>query len=96
MLRNSVLRVSDFNELLLTDSYTDTDTGVTHLYFAQRVNSLTVLNTSFTVTVTSAGRILNVAGGFVPGVAASTIATMPTISAAAAATATQVARAHVE
>ena len=45
----------------------DASTGLTHVYFRQSLNGLTVRNTDAAVHIMSDGRILTVSGNFVPG-----------------------------
>ena len=55
----------DVSSAVVTDQYTDPDVGVTHVYFKQQVNGLTVDNTSINVNLTRDGQILSVGGAFV-------------------------------
>ena len=61
------LTSADLSPIVVTDRYTDADTGVTHLYFRQDYNGLEVSDANFVVNVTGDGRLINVAGGFVTG-----------------------------
>ena len=76
------LAATDLASTVVTDQYTDTDTGVTHIYLRQQYNGLTITNANLVINVMSDGRVLNVGGGLVPGLsrqAASALA--PTITA---------------
>jgi len=61
------LTADDISHMLVTDRYQDGATGVTHLYLRQEFNGLDVDGANFVVNVMPDGRIVNVAGGFVPG-----------------------------
>ncbi|HVT79468.1 MAG TPA: M36 family metallopeptidase, partial [Phycisphaerae bacterium] len=78
------LTVQDVLTAAVSSQYTDADTGLTHIYLSQQFGELQVENTSLTVTVTAAGQILNVAGGFYPAAADHVIATAAPISASLA------------
>jgi len=71
---------SDLREYRVTDQYTDHDTGVTHIYLRQQLNGLDILNTTLSINVAKDGRIINVGGGFVSGLAQ--IAAQPGFAAA--------------
>ncbi|HWP40583.1 MAG TPA: M36 family metallopeptidase, partial [Tepidisphaeraceae bacterium] len=60
---------AEFATPFVTDQYTDSLTGLTHIYLRQEFNNLPVLNADLVVNVMRDGRILSVAGGFVPGLA---------------------------
>ena len=60
------LNTSDFSDITVTDQYTDTGSGTTHIYFQQRYQGLDIVNTSLTVTVTANGSVLNAAGEWLP------------------------------
>ncbi|WP_428938380.1 M36 family metallopeptidase [Fontivita pretiosa] len=60
---------AEFATPFVTDQYTDSLTGLTHIYLRQEFNNLPVLNADMVVNVMRDGRILSVAGGFVPGLA---------------------------
>jgi extracellular elastinolytic metalloproteinase len=57
---------SDVASPLVSSEYTDSLTGVTHIYLQQQFNGLPVLNANLTVNLLSDGSILSIAGGFVP------------------------------
>ena len=46
---------------IITDQYTDSDTGLTHIYWRQEFNGLEVVNTNMNVNITADGRVLNMA-----------------------------------
>src|SRR3972149_6569369 len=64
---NLGLTEDDFSHKITTDQYTDADTGITHIYLGQEYNGLEVSNAYIVVNVNADGCIINVAGGFVPG-----------------------------
>ena len=74
------LTAADVSHAVVTDRYQDSDTGVTHIYLRQEYRGLEVSNADFAINVTADGRLINVAGGFVPG-----LSDTPSISLAAAA-----------
>src|SRR5262245_6189957 len=59
------LKPADVAYPIVTDNYTDRDTGVTHIYLRQRLNNLPVDNTSINLNIARDGRILSVGGAFV-------------------------------
>jgi extracellular elastinolytic metalloproteinase len=61
------LAENDLRDPLVTDDYTDADTGLTHIYLRQRVNDLEVDSANFNITVDASGEIVTVGGGFVRG-----------------------------
>jgi extracellular elastinolytic metalloproteinase len=50
------LRQSDIADLTVSDSYTDADSGVSHVYFAQRHKGVEIFNALLNVTVTGDGK----------------------------------------
>ena len=58
---------ADFDSAIVTDAYTDADSGVTHVYFRQTHNGLEVQSADVNVNVMKDGRILSAAGGFIAG-----------------------------
>jgi hypothetical protein len=64
---NLGLTEGDFNHFIVTDQYTDSPSGITHLYLRQEYNGLEVINANLAINITANGRIINVGGGFVPG-----------------------------
>ncbi len=67
--RSLGLTAADVADPLVTDQYTDTDTGVTHIYLRQRINGIEVSGADVSVHVMRDGQILSMAGGFVPDMA---------------------------
>ena len=61
------LSSADIVQSVVTDEYASTDTGMTHIYLRQELNGLPIVNANINVNVTADGRVLNVSGGFVPG-----------------------------
>ena len=57
----------DLDVAAVTDQYTDSRGGVTHIYFAQTLDGLRVANATLNVNVTNDGRIINVGSSFVAG-----------------------------
>jgi extracellular elastinolytic metalloproteinase len=64
------VRLADVANPLVTDQYTDADTGVTHIYLRQQVNGLPVVNANLSVHLTADNQLISVAGGFIDGLAA--------------------------
>jgi len=62
------LSQADVTSSVVTDSYTDADSGITHVYLRQTYNGLEIYNTDMTITVMKDGSVLSVGGSFVPGV----------------------------
>jgi Zn-dependent metalloprotease len=58
---------ADVADPVVTDQYTDPDTGITHLYLRQRYNGLQVLGTDLSASVSRDGRIIMVGGAFLGG-----------------------------
>jgi extracellular elastinolytic metalloproteinase len=65
--RRARVTAADVANPIVTDLYTDADTGTTHIYLRQRYNGLPVANADLNVTVLHDGRILSVGGVFVAG-----------------------------
>jgi extracellular elastinolytic metalloproteinase len=63
------LTAADLTDPAVTSQYTDSDTGVTHIYLRQRVNGLEVAYADLDVSLTSAGEVIAAGGGFVAGLA---------------------------
>jgi hypothetical protein len=64
------LRAADVRELVLTDRYTSTHNGVTHLYIRQAHRSIEVVGAEVNVNVASDGRIISLNSSFVPNLRA--------------------------
>ena len=81
------LQPRDILQSIVTDHYVSSDTGVTHIYLRQQLSGLEIVNANISVNVTTDGRVLNVGGGFVSGLAdISAPAAGPHITAPAATT----------
>jgi extracellular elastinolytic metalloproteinase len=78
------LEASDLTDMELTDSVRSSVSGVTHLYFRQRLGGIPAYNAQLQVHVTPSGQILIVNNGFLPGLAEAVAALMPGIDAATA------------
>lgn len=75
------LTASDVADVTITDQYTSQDTGVTHVYFVQRLNGIEVFNGVFNVNVMPDGRILNPGNRFVSGLSQKALGTVPSLTA---------------
>jgi extracellular elastinolytic metalloproteinase len=60
----------DVSDLRLTSRYTDSDTGMTHLYLRQTIGETEVLGSDVGVHVTADGRVLTVGSSLLRGVGA--------------------------
>jgi hypothetical protein len=72
------------NNLVVTDQYTDEDTGVTHIYLEETFHDLEVVNTSLAINIAADGSVLSVGGDTVAGLASleqTAAATAPSITA---------------
>ena len=80
------LTEKDFDNIKITDLYTDSDSGITHIYLRELYNGIEVSNANLAININSQGSVINVGGGFVPGLnsasitlsLAGTSTTMPT------------------
>src|SRR5262249_4748751 len=61
------LTPADVSQALVTDQYSDPDTGTTHIYLRQTYNGLEVANANLNINLTADNRVINVGGGFAPG-----------------------------
>jgi extracellular elastinolytic metalloproteinase len=59
------LSAADVTNVLVTNSYLDTSTGITHTYLQQRVNGLAVFNATGAVHTDKAGKVIFAAQDFV-------------------------------
>ena len=73
---------ADLAELRVSDRYTSSHTGVTHLYFTQQLGGIDVFNGVLNVNVMPDGRILNVGTRFVGDLKRRVAATAPSLTAA--------------
>src|SRR5207247_1206914 len=64
------LSPADLADPIVTDQYTDTDTGIAHVYLRQQVNGLPVINADFSIGIAANGAVISAGGGFVPGLTA--------------------------
>ncbi|MBC8106998.1 MAG: M36 family metallopeptidase, partial [Anaerolineae bacterium] len=63
------ITAGDIGTPIVTDQYTDSDTGLTHIYLRQQVNGLEIANANANFNVRSDGRILSIGSTFVSGIA---------------------------
>ncbi len=63
------LRAQDAQSAVITNQYTDADTGATHVYMQQTLNGLPIQNTSLGIHFTRDGRVIAVNSGFVANLA---------------------------
>ena len=61
------LTATDLAQSRVTDLYTDSNTGITHIYLRQTINGLEVENANINVSVAASGRVLTAGGGYVAG-----------------------------
>jgi uncharacterized repeat protein (TIGR01451 family) len=74
----------DVADLVVTDQYTSSHNGVTHIYLGQRFGGIEVYNAIINVNVTADGRIINIGNRFVPNLARAVVGVTPGIGAAEA------------
>lgn len=75
------LMASDVVDAELTDRVSSAVSGVTHLYFRQRVNGIPVYNAQLHFNIASDGRILSVNNQFLPNVTAAVASLRPGLDA---------------
>ena len=63
------LSPTDLAQSRVTDRYTDSDSGITHIYLRQTVNGLEVENANINIAVSRTGNVITAAGGYVAGLA---------------------------
>src|SRR5206468_5663257 len=56
------IKSSDLANPIVTNQYTDPDTGETHIYLRQRVNGLEVANANLSISLTRDNRVIMVGG----------------------------------
>jgi len=61
------LSAGDLDHFVVTDQYTSANNGVTHLYLRQTYRGLEVLGADLHANIATDGRVINLAGSFVPG-----------------------------
>ena len=81
------LRAADVADPLITDSYFDASTGLTHTYLQQRVNGLAVFNATGAVHTNAQGRVVLATQDFVADAAAKAGRPQPALSPTQAVTA---------
>ena len=74
------LSASDVANPLITNSYTDASTGLTHTYLQQRVNGLVVFNATGAVHTDKTGKVIFAAQDFVTNATAKAGAPTPALS----------------
>jgi hypothetical protein len=74
------LSASDISNPLITNSYTDASTGITHTYLQQRVNGLVVFNATGAVHTDKTGKVIFAAQDFVSDAAAKAAAPSPVLT----------------
>jgi extracellular elastinolytic metalloproteinase len=79
---DSGLELTDLADVLVTSSYTDTDTGTTHVYLRQRFRGIEVSTADIGINLAADGRIINLTGTFLPHLATRVNTTSPKRSAA--------------
>lgn len=77
------LTAADLNRTVVTDRYTSSDTGTTHLYMQQTYNGLPVADATISIHVAADGQIVSAAANFVRNLVhpATNTPPVPTISA---------------
>jgi len=78
------LSAGDVANALVTNSYTDASTGITHTYLQQRVNGLVVFNATGAVHTDKSGKVLFAAQDFVVNANAKAAAATPALTPAQA------------
>lgn len=82
------LSADDIRNSIVTDQYTDSHTGMTHIYLRQQLNGLPVVNANASIHVAADGRVLTASAAFVPGLSGlentSAMAIRPDLTAAEA------------
>lgn len=84
------LKATDVADVLVTNSYTDASTGITHTYLQQRVNGLVVFNATGAVHTDKAGKVIFAAQDFVANATARAAAPTPALTPAQAVVAASV------
>lgn len=86
------LTEADVNEYVVTDRYVARHTGVTHLYFRQKVNGIEIFGANLNAHVLPNGRILTLNNQFVPNLNRVNVNAQPELTAIEA---TQAAALHL-
>ncbi len=84
------LKTTDVADVLVTNSYTDASTGITHTYLQQRVNGLVVFNATGAVHTDKAGKVIFAAQDFVANANSRAAAPTPALTPAQAVVAASV------
>jgi extracellular elastinolytic metalloproteinase len=84
------LKTTDVADVLVTNSYTDASTGITHTYLQQRINGLVVFNATGAVHTDKTGKVIFAAQDFVANATARAAAPTPTLTPAQAVVAASV------
>lgn len=84
------LKATDVADVLVTNSYTDASTGITHTYLQQRINGLVVFNATGAVHTDKAGKVIFAAQDFVANATARAAAPTPALTPAQAVVAASV------
>jgi extracellular elastinolytic metalloproteinase len=84
------LKATDVADVLVTNSYTDASTGITHTYLQQRVNGLAVFNATGAVHTDKTGKVIFSAQDFVVNATARAAAPTPALTPAQAVVAASV------
>ena len=84
------LSAADVANALVTNSYTDASTGITHTYLQQRVNGLVVFNATGAVHTDKAGKVIFAAQDFVSAATAKAAPATPALTPDQAVTAAAV------
>ena len=85
------LSAADVADPIITSSYLDASTGLTHTYLQQRVNGLAVFNATGAVHTDATGKVVLATQDFVAGAAAKANSPSPALTPAQAVTAAAVA-----
>lgn len=70
---------TDLQDLITTDTYTDSDTGVTHVYMRQTVGGVSIPIADLNATIDSQGQIMAFTDSLMPDVASRVNETSPTL-----------------
>ncbi len=89
------LAPADLREAIVTDRYTDADTGITHIYLRQSFNGLEVANANIGVHLNAQGQVISAGGGFVSGLSNQGWGGMPSLPALSALDAVKAASANL-
>src|SRR6185369_14086778 len=65
--REMGLVAGDVDSAIVTDQYSDSLTGIVHVYLQQQYNGLPVLDANLNATLMPDGRLISISGAFIPG-----------------------------